>query len=66
MNRRHAMSLAGIAALAAAMPIPTAGASPTRRDVPLDRVPPPTAPPPSGYIFQDEFDKSFAAKLGAT
>ena len=47
MNRRHAMSLAGIAALAAAMPIRTANASP---------LPPPTAPPPGGYIFQDEFD----------
>jgi beta-glucanase (GH16 family) len=50
MNRRHAMSLAGIAALAAAMPLPTAGASPSRT------VPPPTAPPPGGYLFQDEFD----------
>jgi hypothetical protein len=51
MNRRHAMSLAGMAALAAAMPIQTANASPARRDLP-----PPTAPPPGGYIFQDEFD----------
>ncbi len=50
MNRRHAMSLAGIAALAAAMPLPTADASPS------GLVPPPTAPPPSGYLFQDEFD----------
>ena len=45
LNRRHAMSMAGIAALAAAMPIPAAGASPSRQDLPLDRVPPPAAPP---------------------
>ena len=55
LNRRHAMSMAGLAALAAAMPIPAAGASPSRQDLPLDRVPPPAAPP-GGYLFQDEFD----------
>jgi hypothetical protein len=56
MNRRNAMLMAGIGALAAAMPIQTAGASPSRGDMPLDRVPPPAAPPPGGYLFQDEFD----------
>ncbi|HET7740601.1 MAG TPA: 1,3-beta-glucanase, partial [Mycobacterium sp.] len=49
MNRRDAMSLAGLAALAAAVPLPAASASPTR-------VPPPAAPPPGGYLFRDEFD----------
>ena len=49
------MSMAGLATLAAAMPISTAGASPSRQDLPLDRVPPPAAPP-GGYLFQDEFD----------
>ena len=47
--------MAGLAALAAAMPLSTAGASPSRLDLPLDRVPAPAAPP-GGYIFQDEFD----------
>jgi Glycosyl hydrolases family 16 len=40
MNRRHAMSLAGIAALAAAMPLPAAKA----------------APPAGRYLFEDNFD----------
>ena len=56
MNRRHAMSLVGIAALAAAMPVPPAGATPTTPNLPMDRVPPPAAPPGGNYIFQDEFD----------
>src|SRR3954447_23244906 len=55
MNRRNAMLMAGIGALAATMPIATAGASPAGRDLPVDRVPLPTAPP-GGYLFQDEFD----------
>ena len=56
MNRRHAMSLAGIAALVAAMPIPAAEASPSSRDLPRDRVPPPAAPPGGKYLFVDDFD----------
>ena len=56
MNRRRAMMVAAFGAAAAAMPVPAALASPSRGDLPLDRVPPPAAPPPGGYIFQDEFD----------
>jgi hypothetical protein len=40
INRRHAMSLVGVAALAAAMPMPAAEA----------------APPTSRYLFEDNFD----------
>lgn len=53
MNRRHAMSLAGIAALAAAMPMPPAAAAPRS---PRDRMPLPAAPPGGNYIFVDDFD----------
>ena len=47
------MLMAGMGLLAAAVPLPQAGA------VPSPRVPPPTAPPDAAtgaYIFQDEFD----------
>jgi hypothetical protein len=40
VNRRRVMQIAGIGALAASMPLPTAGA----------------APPSSAYLFHDEFD----------
>jgi hypothetical protein len=50
------MLMGGIGLLAAAIPVATARAIPSRRDVPADRVPSPAAPPPGGYIFQDEFD----------
>ena len=54
------MLMAGMAAVAAAIPLPEARAYPSRPDAPADRVPLPTAPPPGAsavnYIFQDEFD----------
>src|SRR6478736_5529101 len=56
LNRRNAILMAGLGALAAAMHIADAQAAPSNGDFPLDRVPPPTAPPPGGYHFQDEFD----------
>ena len=52
--------MTGIGALAAAIPVPEAGAYPSRRDVPAGRVPPPAAPPGGAaqrtYLFHDEFD----------
>src|SRR6185312_13000348 len=55
MSRRSMMMMTGFAAVAAAVPVPTAQA-----DVPPGRrVPPPAAPANSAaqtYIFQDEFD----------
>ena len=60
MDRRSMMLMAGMAAVAAAIPFPEARAYPSRPDAPADRVPLPTAPPPDAagvnYIFQDEFD----------
>jgi hypothetical protein len=58
MDRRSIMLMTGIGALAAAIPIPEAGADPSRPDAPAGRVPPPTAPSgqAGSYIFQDEFD----------
>jgi hypothetical protein len=61
MDRRSMMLMAGIAAAAAAIPLPEARALPYRPDAPpADRVPLPTAPPPDAaavsYVFQDEFD----------
>jgi beta-glucanase (GH16 family) len=61
MDRRSMMLMAGMAAVAAAIPLPEARALPSRPDAPhADRVSPPTAPPPGAspgnYIFQDEFD----------
>ena len=54
------MLMTGIGALAAAIPVPEAGAYPSRRDVPAGRVPPPAAPPGGAaqrtYLFHDEFD----------
>ncbi len=53
------MLMTGIGALAAAMPVPAAAASPSRPDLPLDRLPAPTAPPGGpavSYLFEDEFD----------
>jgi hypothetical protein len=60
MDRRDMMLMTGIGLLAAAIPVPMAGAAPGRPDGPVSPVPPPTAPPPrnetTAYIFQDEFD----------
>ena len=61
MDRRSMMLMTGIAAVAAAIPLPEARALPASPDAPpTDRVPLPTAPPPDAaagpYIFQDEFD----------
>ena len=61
MDRRRMMLMTGIAAAAAAMPLPEAQAFPFRPDAPpTDRVPLPTAPPHGAsavsYVFQDEFD----------
>ena len=54
------MLMTGIGALAAAIPLPSARAHPSRPAIPADRVPPPTAPPDGAaqrtYVFQDEFD----------
>ena len=53
MDRRSMLMMTGIAAVAAAIPLPEA-----RADFSPGRVPPPSAPSESGvsYIFQDEFD----------
>ena len=52
--------MTGIGLLASAIPVPVAGADPSRPDGPAGPVPPPTAPPPSaqtpGFLFHDEFD----------
>lgn len=54
------MLITGIGVLAAAMPVPAAGAHPSRPAAPADRMPPPSAPSPNGqsgtYVFHDEFD----------
>ena len=50
LNRRDMMLMTGIGMLAAAIPVPEAGAVPSRPDNP----PPNTQP--GNYIFQDEFD----------
>lgn len=55
MNRRSVMWMAGVSALTAALPAPSAEASPQRPQSPTDRVAPPAAPP-GGFIFQDDFD----------
>jgi len=47
--------MSGIGLLAAAIPLPTAGASPSRPAGPAPAAPPPSSEPPA-YIFQDEFD----------
>ena len=49
------MLMSGIGLLAAAIPLPTAGASPSRPAGPAPAAPPPSSEPPA-YIFQDEFD----------
>ena len=49
------MLMSGIGLLAAAIPLPTAGASPSRPAGPVPAAPPPSSEPPA-YIFQDEFD----------
>ena len=66
MDRRSMMLMTGIAAVAAAIPLPEARAFPSRPDAPpADRVPLPTEPPPDAaagaYIFQDEFDGPLGA-----
>ena len=66
MDRRSMMLMTGIAAVAAAIPLPEARALPASPDAPpTDRVPLPTAPPPDAaagpYIFQDEFDGPLGA-----
>jgi len=55
MDRRNMMLMSGIGLLAAAIPLPTAGASPSRPAGPVPAAPPPSSEPPA-YIFQDEFD----------
>jgi hypothetical protein len=63
MDRRNMMLLTGIGLLAAAMPVPQAGAVPPPREPPADPVPP-AAPPDAAtgaYIFQDEFDGPLGA-----
>jgi hypothetical protein len=54
MDRRSMMMMTGLAALAAAVPVGTANASP------VGRIPAPAQPPDSaatgGYLFVDEFD----------
>ena len=49
------MLMSGIGLLAAAIPLPQAGASPSRPARPVPAAPPPSSEPPA-YIFQDEFD----------
>src|SRR6478735_9686181 len=56
LNRRNAILMAGLGGRAVTIPKTDAQAAPSNKDLPLDRVPPPTAPPPGGYLFQDEFD----------
>jgi hypothetical protein len=60
MDLRSMMLMTGIGVLAAAIPVPVAGAEPSRPDGPVAPAPPPTAPPPSaqtpGFHFHDEFD----------
>ncbi|WP_246224688.1 glycoside hydrolase family 16 protein [Mycolicibacterium anyangense] len=50
MDRRSLMVMAGFGAIAAALPMPAAGASPARPDAPA-----PNAAGPA-YLFHDEFD----------
>ncbi|WP_243841714.1 family 16 glycosylhydrolase [Mycobacterium sp. DL592] len=50
MDRRSLMVMAGFGAIAAALPMPAAGASPARPDAPA-----PNATTPA-YLFHDEFD----------
>src|ERR1700694_5539042 len=59
IDRRRMMLMTGIGVLAAAIPVPEAGANPSRRDAPAGRVPPPPAPPKAQTgtsHFQDDFD----------
>ncbi|HEY6647910.1 MAG TPA: glycoside hydrolase family 16 protein [Mycobacterium sp.] len=57
MDRRNMMLMAGLGALAAAIPLPQARANP------VDRVTPPAAPPDAAgaYLFQDDFDGPMGA-----
>ncbi|MDT5192094.1 MAG: hypothetical protein QOI28_4345, partial [Mycobacterium sp.] len=52
--------MSGMGLLAAALPVPLAGADPVRPGLPASPVSPPTAPPLVGatptYLFHDEFD----------
>jgi beta-glucanase (GH16 family) len=56
MNRRNMMMMTGIAALTAAIPTPTASASPAVGRNPLPNQPPPDAAAVGTYLFHDEFD----------
>jgi beta-glucanase (GH16 family) len=60
MDRRRMMLMTGIGALAAAIPLPEAGAYPSLRDAPPGRVPPPNAPAndtaQGTYLFEDDFE----------
>src|SRR6185312_14127807 len=60
MDRRNMMLMSGIGLLAAAIPLPTAGASPSGPAGPVPAAPPPSSEPPA-YIFQDEFDGPMGA-----
>ena len=59
------MLMTGVAALAAAVPVPEARANPSGSDAPVGRVPGPSGPPldaaPSTYLFQDDFDGPLGA-----
>ena len=54
------MLMTGIGVLAAAIPVPVAGAEPSRPDGPVAPAPAPTAPAPTaqtpGFLFHDEFN----------
>src|SRR6185437_12942827 len=54
MDRRNMMLMTGIGMLTAAIPLPQAGAVPTRPQPPVPAAPPNGQTGP--YIFQDEFD----------
>jgi Glycosyl hydrolases family 16 len=60
MDRRSMMLMTGIGVLAAAIPLPEAGAGPSPPEAPTGRMPAPAAPPGNSaqgnYLFHDEFD----------
>jgi beta-glucanase (GH16 family) len=59
MNRRSAMLMMGIGAMAAAAPVPKVLANPSGPNAPAGPMPVPAAPPGAGtggYLFDDEFN----------
>jgi hypothetical protein len=60
IDRRNLLFISEIGLLAAAIPMPLAGADPVRPGAPASPVFPPTAPPLGGatptYLFHDEFN----------